>query len=87
MAAWRYEISLRVLKNISRAMSAANDKRNFVSSSGHVISSIYPIALRPFHHVTIQRLFIQLGYLSFHHVKVWLRERSAMERISEVVLH
>ena len=43
MAARRYEISLRVLKNISR-VSAANElnifqheKRNFVSQSGHVM--------------------------------------------------
>ena len=43
MAARRYEISLRVLKNISR-VSAANEwnifqheKRNFVSPSGHVM--------------------------------------------------
>ena len=40
MAARRYEISLRVLKNISR-VSAANTqiikrRRNFVSPSGHV---------------------------------------------------
>ena len=44
MAAWRYQISLWVLKNISR-VSAANEwnifsthqKRNFVSPSGHVM--------------------------------------------------
>ena len=43
MAARRYEISLRVLKNISR-VSAANEliifqheKRHFVSPSGHVM--------------------------------------------------
>ena len=35
MAAWRYEISLLVLKK--REIS----KRNFVSPRGHVISSIY----------------------------------------------
>ena len=29
MAAWRYEISLRVLKNISRAMRAANERNIF----------------------------------------------------------
>ena len=33
MAARKYEISLRVLKNISRVHS----KRNFVSLSGHVM--------------------------------------------------
>ena len=37
MTAWRYEISLLVLKNISRVIAA---KRNFVSPHGHVISSI-----------------------------------------------
>ena len=49
MAAWRYKISLRVLKNISR-VSAVNEwnifqhsKRNFVSPRGHVISSIYSV--------------------------------------------
>ena len=36
MAAWRYEISLLVLKNIYQ-----HSKRNFVSPCGHVISSIY----------------------------------------------
>ena len=44
MAAWRYEISLQVLKNISR-VSAVNEwniffqheKRNLVSPSGHVM--------------------------------------------------
>ena len=43
MTARRYEISLRVLKNIAR-VSAANEgnnfkheKRNFVSPSGHVM--------------------------------------------------
>ena len=47
MAAWRYEISLLVLKNISlvRCTHSWNifqhSKRNFVSPSGHVISSIY----------------------------------------------
>ena len=35
MAAWRYEISLRVLKNISRVFQ--HEKRNFVSPSGHVM--------------------------------------------------
>ena len=47
MAAWRYEISLWVLKNIWR-VSAADEwnifqhlKRNFVSSSGHVMFIYY----------------------------------------------
>ena len=46
IAAWRYEISLRVLKNISR-VSAANEwdifstlEEKFVSLCGHLISSI-----------------------------------------------
>ena len=49
MAAWRYEISLLVLKNISQ-VSAANEcnifqheKRNYLSPSGHVTSSIHDI--------------------------------------------
>ena len=42
MAAWRYEISLRVLKNISRVSVTReiffqHEKRNFVSPSGHVM--------------------------------------------------
>ena len=47
MAAWRYEISLLVLKNISLVRCAhswnifQHSKRNFVSPRGHVISSIY----------------------------------------------
>ena len=36
MTAWRYEISLLVLKNIFQ-----HTKRNFVSPRSHVISSIY----------------------------------------------
>ena len=49
MAAWRYKISLQVLKNISgvRAVNEWNifqhSKRNFVSPRGHVISSIYSV--------------------------------------------
>ena len=35
MTAWRYEISLLVLKNIFQ-----HSKRNFVSPRGHVISSM-----------------------------------------------
>ena len=41
MAAWRYEISLRVLKNISLFCCAHSSNRNFVSPRGHAISSIY----------------------------------------------
>ena len=37
MAAWRYEISLLVLKNI---FIFQHEKKYFVSPSGHVISSI-----------------------------------------------
>ena len=49
MAAWRYEISLLVLKNISLVRCAhswnifQHSKRNFVSPRGHVISSIYSL--------------------------------------------
>ena len=39
MAAWRYEISLGVLKNIS-LVRFQHSKRNFVSPRGHVISSM-----------------------------------------------
>ena len=38
MVAWRYEISLLMLKNIS---PVKHSKINFVSPRGHVISSIY----------------------------------------------
>ena len=47
MAAWRYEISLLMLKNISlicyahSGNIAQHSKRNFVSPRGHLISSIY----------------------------------------------
>ena len=47
MAAWRYEISLLVMKNISLVRFGhsrnifQHSKRNFVSPSGHVISSMY----------------------------------------------
>ena len=39
MAAWRYEISLRVLKNIARTSEIffQHEKRNFVSPSGNVM--------------------------------------------------
>ena len=44
MAAWRYEISLRVLKNISRVRAQRmseiffqHEKRNFVSPGGRVM--------------------------------------------------
>ena len=39
MAAWIYEISLLVLKNIS-LVHCAHSKRNFISPRGHVISSM-----------------------------------------------
>ena len=40
MAAWRYEIFLLVLKKYFTRFFQ-HEKRNFVSPSGHVISSIY----------------------------------------------
>ena len=53
MAAWRYKISVRVLKNISLVRCAhsqnifQHSKRNFVSPCSHVISSIYHAWLFP----------------------------------------
>ena len=47
MVIWRYEISPRVLKNISQVNAAKewnifqHSKRNFVSLPSHVISSVY----------------------------------------------
>ena len=48
MVAWRYEISLLVLKKIFHLFAALThenifqySKRNFVSPHGHVISCIY----------------------------------------------
>ena len=48
MVAWRYEISLLELKKIFHSFAAltreifkTEEKRNFVSPRGHVISSIY----------------------------------------------
>ena len=44
MIAWRYKISLLVLKKIFHLFTAlTHSKRNFVSPSGHVISSMSPI--------------------------------------------
>ena len=48
MAARRYEIYLRALTNVSRVSEADerilfNKRWNFVSPSGHIISSIYHI--------------------------------------------
>ena len=54
MATWKYKISLRVLKNISLVCFAHSSNifqhshlRNFVSSSGHAISSIPLISCYP----------------------------------------
>ena len=50
MAAWRYEISLRVLKNIARVSCAhscnifQHERRNFVSPIGHVICSFIDVS-------------------------------------------
>ena len=38
MAAWRYKISLRVLKSIFR-----HEKRHFISPCRHLISSMYVV--------------------------------------------
>ena len=46
MTAWRYEISLLVLKNISLVRAGfQHSKREFASPRGHVISSIYKKAI------------------------------------------
>ena len=44
MAARRYEISLRVLKNISQVI--AHSKRNFASPRGHAINRGYYMPAR-----------------------------------------
>ena len=54
MAAWRYEISLLVLKNISLVRIIQHSKRNFVSPRGHVISSIAMVS-------TILNLYLRLA--------------------------
>ena len=60
MAAWRYEISLLVLKKYFtrslRPLMKYHSKRNFVSLCSHVISSIY---------CTIINAKIYLSILSF----------------------
>ena len=54
MAAWRYEISLVVLKKYftsersERVKYFQHSKRNFVSSRGHVISSISSVISKHF---------------------------------------
>ena len=64
MVAWRYEIYLLVLKNSSR-VSAANEKINFVSPRGHVISSIYLIAQGRNDEGWLSRTFLKtLSYFS-----------------------
>ena len=63
MAAWRYEISLLVLKNISRV--SEHPKRNFVSPCGHVISSIKPT----FRKEKYMNLRFNLPYLALWDVK------------------
>ena len=53
MVAWRYEISLLMLKKIFHAFAALacemffNTRRNFVSPRGHVISSMSLTLLSP----------------------------------------
>ena len=63
MAARRYEISLRVLRNISR-MSAANGKKVifFVSPSGHVVFFlIYE------HQLDTKPIHIKIYFLCFYY--------------------
>jgi len=49
----------------------------------------HPITSQLFDHMTFQRLFIysQSTLLPYHHIKVWLREKSELEGIPEVILH
>ena len=84
MAARRYEISLRVLKNISR-VSAANEwnifqheKRNFVSPSGHVMFYLlykHQWNAKPFHFNIFfccegAMYHVAIATMIFSHVKI-----------------
>ena len=59
MVAWRYEISLLVLKTIHSF--ARQPKRNFVSPRGHVISSIYQILSTSFSRKCMESLYVDIG--------------------------
>ena len=76
MAARRYEISLRVLKNISR-VSAANEwnifqhkKRNFVSPSGHVMFYLLYKHQWNANHFTLTFFPVTIATVMFSHVKI-----------------
>ena len=76
MAAWRYEIPLLVLKNISLVLTQ-HSKRNFVSPCSHVISSIsfWDETFTLFYETTltihVSILMCQLtGYVTFVEIKI-----------------
>ena len=79
MAAWRYQISLRVLKNIWQVSAAKyifqHSKRNFVSPSGHIIFYLlynHQWNTKSFHkrHRRAQCLYVTIATLIFSRVKM-----------------
>ena len=66
MVAWRFEISLLVLKNIS-LVRYAHSKRNFVPPRGHVISSMFSLKPRKF------RLIYELQLSAKHDFFIYSR--------------
>ena len=71
MAAWRYEISLRVLKNISRVFQ--HEKRNFVSPSGHVMFYLlykHQWNAKPFYPAKGAIYYVAIATVIFSHVKI-----------------
>ena len=79
MVAWRYEISLLVLKNIFQ-----HSQRNFVFPHGHVISFIEP-AGRGFSLswvLSMRRLSVALSVLIWGYETSQLRDRQATRTTS-----
>ena len=60
MAAWRYEISLLVLKNISLVHDFSTLKRDFVSPRAHILIKLHDSALSRTHHGGFQRQLLFL---------------------------
>ena len=79
MVAWRYEISLLVLKKyfthllLSLVKYFSTLKRNFVSPRGHVISSIYH---------TLVTVYNKYGYFHTTPYCLWANMKTILDRAS-----
>ena len=79
MVAWRYEISLLVLKKyfthllLSLVKYFSTLKRNFVSPRGHVISSIYH---------TLVTVYNEYGYFHTTPYCLWANMKTILDRAS-----